>query len=89
MLDHRSLLIKGAKSGMISEGKFAPEGEIGLACLRNQISVPGNRPVAKEACRTPGEIKISIFPSTLCEDRPPLHVSKGRDKDKEWHTAHP
>lgn len=55
MLDHRSLLIKGAKSGMISEGKFAPEGEIGLACLRNQISVPGNRPVAKKHAEPPGK----------------------------------
>ena len=65
MLDHRSLLIKGAKRGMISEGELAPEGEIGLACLRNQISVPGNRPLAKKHAEPPGEIKISIFPSTL------------------------
>lgn len=53
MLDHRSLLIRGAKRGMISEGKFAPEGEIGLACLRNQISVPGNKPVAKKHAEPP------------------------------------
>lgn len=53
MLDHSSLLIKGAKRRMISGGKFAPEGKIGLACLRNQISVPGYRPVEKKPAEPP------------------------------------
>lgn len=53
MLDHSSLLIKGAKRRMISKGKFAPEGEIGLACLRNQISVPGYRPDAEKHAEPP------------------------------------
>lgn len=53
MLDRSSLLINGAKRGMIREGKFAPEGEIGLVCLRNQISVPGSRPDAKKSIEPP------------------------------------
>lgn len=56
MPDHSSLLIKGAKRGMIRDWKFAPEGEMGLVCLRNQISVPGGRPTAEAGYRTSGEI---------------------------------
>lgn len=68
MLDHSSLLIKGAKKGMIRDGKFAPEGGIGLVCLRNQISVPGSRPAAEEEYRTSGEIKCVSF-QVLCGRR--------------------
>lgn len=61
MPDHSSLLIKGAKRGMIRDGKFAPEGEVGFVCLRNQIRVPGSRPVVEEEFRTSGEIKPVPF----------------------------
>lgn len=61
MPDHSSLLIKGAKRGMIRDGRFAPEGEVGFVCLRNQIRVPGSRPVVEEEARTSGEIEPVPF----------------------------
>ena len=61
MPDHSSLLIKCAKRGMIRDGRFAPEGEVGFVCLRNQIRVPGSRPVVEEEARTSGEIEPVPF----------------------------
>lgn len=73
---------------MIREGKFAPEGEIGLVCLRNQISVPGSRPIAKEDYRTSGEIKSVSFQGAVGGQASPPHV-QGQGRNKATRTAHP
>lgn len=88
MLDHSSLLIKGAKRRMIREGKFAPEGEIGLVCLRNQISVRGSRPVAKKEYRRCREMKSVSFQALRGRTGLPSTCPKA-GKNKVLQTAHP
>lgn len=88
MPDHSSLLIKGAKRGMIRDGKFAPEGEVGFVCLRNQIKkVPGNRPVVEKSSEPSGEIKPVPFQVPWGEDRPPF-ACQGQRRNRDMQTAH-